>query len=622
MSQINKKPDYLNRDFNSIRLELEQLLKIYYPEQFKDFNIVSPGMAMVDLLAYTSDILSFYTDKRFNQLFIDGVDEIDGAFRLAKTLGFKPQGKNPAITIAQISVNVPVLGDGPDPDYLPLVRPGLQLIGGGQIFETQFEIDFSSDFSEEYVKNRTIEPIFDSNQNIIYYVVTKFEKIVAGFTKTFSLVITDEIAATPFYQLTLSDDNVLSIESIIAKSGTNIAGAPTYSEFGDFNLRYFEVPSLSQDKLFLQTGSGSEGIREGDYVIVEKRFIKDFNPNGSCNITFGGGSFNTNAYQQYLNSIKITGNQITFDQFLDNTALGYKLPPNSTLYVKYRVGGGELSNVGVGVLNQVNNVDIIVNGTNQQFIQQLQSSFRGQNIVPALGGANSLSVNELKNYIGANYAAQERCVLLEDYISRSYQIPGKFGRPFRIFGEVEDNKIVLYILSLNADGRVALTSTNIIKNNLVNFLSFYRMVNDFVEINDAFVINFGINVNLLVNSSFNPTEIKAEAISQIKNYFNIKNWDINQRIYISRITDLLVEIPGVVNVIDVTFTNITGGNYSSVISSQADGSATTLIGSPVITRQMTPINNEILSNPKAILELRYPDNDIKINTVLVSNNVL
>lgn len=622
MSQINKRPDYLNRDFDSIRIELEQLLKIYYPEQFKDFNVVSPGMAMVDLLAYTSDILSYYTDKRFNQLFIDGVDEIDGAFRLAKTLGFKPQGKNPAITIAQISVNVPVLGDGPDPDYLPLVRPGLQLIGGGQIFETQFEIDFSSDFSEEYVKNRTIEPIFDSNQNIVYYVVTKYEKIVAGFTKIFTLVITDEIASTPFYQLTLTEDNVLSIESIIAKSGTNIAGTPTYSEFNDFNLRYFEVPSLSQDKLFLQTGSGSEGIREGDYVIVNKRFIKDFNPNGSCNVTFGGGSFNTNAYQQYLNSIKITGDQITFDQFIDNTALGYKLPPNSTLYIKYRVGGGEFSNVGVGVLSQVNNVDIVVNGTNQQFIQQLQASFRGQNIVPALGGANQLSVNELKNYIGANYSAQERCVLLEDYISRAYQIPGKFGRPFRIFGEVEDNKIVLYILSLNADGRIALTSTNIIKNNLVNFLSFYRMVNDFVEINDAFVINFGINVNLLVNSAFNPTEVKAEAINQIKNYFNIKNWDINQRIYISRITDLLIEIPGVVNVIDVTFTNITGGNYSSVISSQANGAATINIGSPVVSRQMTPINNEILSNPKAILELRYPDNDIKINTVLVSNNSL
>lgn len=622
MSQINKRPDYLNRDFNSIRAELEQLLKIYYPEQFKDFNVVSPGMAMVDLLAYTSDILSYYTDKRFNQLFIDGVDEIDGAFRLAKTLGFKPQGKNPAITIAQISVNVPILGDGPDPDYLPLVRPGLQLIGGGQIFETQFEIDFSSDFSEEYIKNRTIEPVFDSNQNILFYTVTKFEKMVAGFTKTFSLVISDEIASTPFYQLTLTDNNVLSIESVIARSGVGTAGTPTYAEFNDFNLTYFEVPSLSQDKLFLQTGSGSEGVREGNYVIVQKRFIKDFNPNGSCNLTFGGGSFNTNAYQQYLNSIKITGNQVTFDQFLDNTALGYKLPPNSTLYVKYRVGGGEFSNVGVGVLSQVSNVDIVVNGTNPQFIQQLQSSFRGQNIVPALGGANSLSVNELKNYIGANYSAQERCVLLEDYISRAYQIPGKFGRPFRIFGEVEDNKIVLYILSLNADGRIALTSTNIIKNNLVNFLSFYRMVNDFVEINDAFVINFGINVNLLVNSAFNPTEVKAEAINQIRDYFNIKNWDINQRIYISRITDLLVEIPGVVNVIDVNFTNITGGNYSSVISSQANGSATISIGSPVVSRQMTPINNEILSNPKAILELRYPDNDIKINTVLVSNNSL
>jgi len=231
-----------------------------------------------------------------------------------------------------------------------------------------------------------------------------------------------------------------------------------------------------------------------------------------------------------------------------------------------------------------------------------------------------LSVNELKQYIGANYSAQNRCVTLDDYISRAYQIPGKYGRPFRIHGEVNDNKIIMYILSLNADGKIALTSTNIIKNNLAAFLSNYRMVNDFIEINDAFVINFGIDVSLLVNSSYNPSEVKAEAISLLKDYFNINNWQINQRIYISKIVDLLVEIPGVINVIDIKFKNITGAGYSSITSNQADGATIITPGSTIVTKQMTPINNEILSNQKTILELRYPDSDISINTVLFTNN--
>ena len=358
MAQINKTPDYLNRDFSSIRAELEQLLKIYYPDQFKDFNVVSPGMAMVDLLAYTSDILSYYTDKRFNQLFLDGVDDIEGAFRLAKTLGFKPQGKNAAIALAQISVNVPVSGDGPDPDYLPVIQPGLQLIGGGQIFETQFQIDYSSDYSDEYILNRTIEPVYDNNQNIINYRVTKFEKIIGGSTQLASLVITDEIASTPFYKFLINDTSVLDIESVIVLPGTTLVGNPTYAQFNDFNLKYFEVDALSQDKVFLDTGNGVNGIKEGNYVIANQRYTKDFNPNGTCTLTFGGGSFSVNAYQSYLNSIKISGNEVSFAQFTDNTALGYRLPPNSTLYIKYRTGGGSLSNVGTGVLSQVANANI------------------------------------------------------------------------------------------------------------------------------------------------------------------------------------------------------------------------------------------------------------------------
>ena len=280
------------------------------------------------------------------------------------------------------------------------------------------------------------------------------------------------------------------------------------------------------------------------------------------------------------------------------------------------MGGGSNSNVGTGVLTQVANVNMIVQGSNSTYITQIQSSFNAANIVPALGGADPLTVEELKQYIAANYASQDRCVTLDDYIARAYQMPGEYGRPFRIHGEVNDNKIIMYILSLNSSGQIALSSTNILKNNLVQYLTPYRMVNDYVEINDGYVINFGINASVLINSSYNPSDIKASIISALSTYFDINSWQMNENIYLAEITDLIMNLPGVINVIDVTTVNITGGAYSSIRSSQATGTFTTTVGSSVVATEIIPINNEIISAPNTILELRFPNVDIQINTVI------
>ena len=617
-TNITSQPTYLNRDFNSINSELQTLLKIYYPDSWQDFNVSSPGMAMVDLLAYSVDILSYYTDKRFNQLFIDGVDELEGAFRLAKTLGFKPQGNNAAISLAQISVVVPVYGDGPDPNYLPLVRPGMQVVGAGQVFQTLFESDFSSDFSEDGTPNRLITPNYDNNQNILSYTVTKLEQISAGSTKIYSLVTNSTIASTQFFQITLPDTDVLEIISVITLPGIGIIGTPTFTQFSDPNLQYYEVEYLAQDKVFLPTSAPTvNGIKEGNYIQVPQRFMKEFNPDGSCTITFGGGDFNINAYKTYLDSIRLGSDYPTIvTDFFNNTALGYKLPNNSTVYIQYTVGGGSASNIGSGALNQVANVNMVVQGSNQTYISQIQSSFNAVNVVPALGGADPLSVDELTHHIASNYAAQDRCVTLNDYIARAYQMPGQYGRPFRIHGEVNDNKVIMYILSLNSSGQIALNSTNILKNNLVEYLIPYRMVNDYVEINDGYVINFGINASVLINSNYNPSDIKANIINALMTYFDINLWQMNENIYIAEITDLIMNLPGVINVIDVTMVNITGGAYSNMQSSQATGQSLSTIGSTVVSTEMIPINNEIISAANCILELRFPNTDIQINTVI------
>ena len=610
-----KKQSYLERDFTSIRKDLIDILKIYYPDQFKDFNTVGPGMAMVDLLAFISDNLSFYIDKKFNEQFLDGLSERVSAYRLAKTFGFKPPGFRPAVSLCDISIEVPLTASGPDTSYLPLIRQGMQIKGGAQIFEIVDEVDFSNDFSVNGVANRKIEPIFNANQDILRYRILKREIIRAGTTKIFKKEIGESDANTPFLDITLSENNVLEVVSVIVKSGTGLINDPTFEEFSDFDSRYFEVDELAEDKVFLidDTVPSVNGIKSGKQTNITRKFTKEFMADGTCKLTFGNGITNGDAYESYLSKIDIgEEGDIKLQNVFDNPILGERLPSNSTLYIKYRIGGGSNSNVGSNVLQQVGNVNAVILGSDATTNQSVISSIRANNVVPAIGGSNQLSVDEIKYLISSNFAAQKRCITLDDYISRAYQLPGKFGAPFRIHGVVDDNKIKLYILSKDANGKILTTSTNIIKNNIIDYLSAFRSVNDFVEINDGKVINISIETDLFVNKSFNANEVKVNAINAIKDFFDINKWQMNQRIYVSQITDILREVPGVINVVDIRIFNMNNGNYSDILISQATGDRTTADNGKTFKTQIDFVDNAVFSTPISIFEVRYPDSDILV----------
>lgn len=609
-----RKQSYLKRDFESVRADLEELLKIYYPNEWKDFNSPSAGMSLVDLLAYVSDLLSFYTDKKFNELFLDSVSERTAVFRLAKTFGFNPPGFRPGITLADFSIDVPTTANGPDESYLPIYRPGVQVKGAGQIFETINEIDFSSDFSEDGTANRKIEPVFNANQDILRYTITKRELIKAGTTLVFKKELTSEDAATPFLEVFLPEDNVLEIINVIVKPSTGIIGDPTFAEFNDFDIRYFEVSELAQDTVFLEddTEPAVDNVKVGKNVEVSKRFKKEFMADGSCKLTFGGGTPGFNAYEEYLTSLPINGGEINLSQVFDNTALGEKLPSDSTLYIKYRIGGGNGSNVGANTLQQVGNINAVILGADETLNQDVISSTRVNNIIPAIGGAEPPTVDEIKNFIASNFASQERCVTLNDYIARAYQIPGKFGAPFRIFGKVEDNKVKMYILTRDANGNLLTVSTNTVKNNLRDFLIPFRMVNDFVEVNDGKVVNLSAEIDIFTDKNFSASEIKTNVLNKIKDFFDITKWQMNQHIYISQLTDEIREVPGVINVIDVRFFNLEGFPYSNTLSSQATEGREKTSEPGVFRTQIEPIDNAIFSTPISMFEVKFPEKSIKI----------
>ncbi len=592
--QIN----YLSRDYTSIRQDLITYLKSFFPEQWQDFNVASPGMALVELNAYVSDLLFYGVDKKFNELFIDGVVERKSAYRMAKTFGYKVPGVRPAITIADIIIEVPTTADGPDTNYLPVYRAGAKVKGASQIFETVSDVDFSNDYSEDGILNRLIEPILNGNQDLIRYRITKREKLKAGVTKVFKREVPADESA-PFFTLDLPETNVL--------------------EINDFSLKFWEVNFLPENKVFMQDDSVPtvNGISSGSYVEVQKRFEKEFLADGTCRLTFGAGTENYDAYDTYLTSLTSVekcpdSSNLNISQILNNTALGVVVPPNSTIFVKYRVGGGQLSNVGSNVLNEVSDINAVILGANASTNQQVIASTRANNPIPAIGGKGLPSVDELKSFISANFAAQYRDVSLSDYISTSYQIPGKFGTPFRIWGKVDDNKVKLYILSRDSAGRLVDTSTDEIKANLARFLLPLRMFNDFIEVNDGKVINLQIEVDLLIDKNFNSNEIKTTVINTIKDFMDVERWQMNQNIYVSQIVDAIREVPGVINIADIRFFNMEGGGYSTTLSPQAVINRTQDNSTGGFRTQIQYIDNTIFGAPVALFEIKNPAADIKI----------
>lgn len=620
MEQKTVTVNYLSRDFTSIRSDLINYLKTFFPEQWQDFNVTSPGMALLELNAYVGDLLSYATDKKFNELFIDGVTERRSVYRLAKTFGYKPPGVRPAISIADIIIEVPTTADGPDTSYLPVYRSGMKIKGAGQVFETSNEIDFSSDFSEDGIANRTIEPILNGNQDLVRYRIVKREKIKAGVTKIFKVEVPAN-QSKPFFQLELPDKNVLDIVDVIIINGLGIDRTPSFTEFNDFNLKYWEVDSLATDKIFLDDGSPQDinGVKTGAYVNIQRRFEKEFLSDGACVLTFGGGVEDYNAYENYIDGLTNTSkcpdsNSLDVSAVLNSMALGTKVPPNSTIFVKYRAGGGPLSNVGSNVLNEVSNINSQSLGSNPALIQSVLASTRANNPIPAIGGVGLPSVEEVKSYIAANYASQKRTVVLDDYVSRAFQMPGKFGAPFRIFGKVEDNKVKMYILSRDGNGKLVDVSTSVIKSNLQRYMVPFRMINDFVEINDGKIVNIQIEADLFVDKTFNASEVKQQAINAIKNYFDVEKWQMNQNIYISQLTDFLRDIPGIINVVDIRFFNMEGGGYSETIHSQANFNTVQNPNTGGFRTQFTFIDNAIFGTPISMFEIRIPERDILVRT--------
>lgn len=598
-----KKISYATRDFAGLRQELVTLTNDFYPDLVKNTNDASIFSVLLDLNAAVADNLHFHIDRVWQETMLDFAQQRQSLFHIAKTYGLRIPGNRPSVALCDFSINVPVSGDKEKTEYLGIIRAGAQVSGGGQIFETVEDIDFSNPFNSKGEPNRLKIPNFDGNNRLISYTIVKREAVVNGVTRIFRKVITS-LDQKPFLKLFLPEQNVLGVVSVIHKDGTNFGANPTSSEFVSSPNRWYEVKSLIQDKVFVPDPtkvSDRDNFKPGTYLSVNNKFITEYTPEGYFSLTFGSGNVNPldNLDNYMTNNLKVN-----LGSYLNNMSLGALPKSNTTLFIKYRIGGGKDTNVGVNVINSVDNVEFNVNGPVPSVNTQVIQSLRVSNITPAIGGSDQPSVEEIRNLIAYNFAAQNRAVTLNDYRSIIENMPSTYGAPAKVSVVEEDNKVKVKLLSYDEQGNLTNVISTTLKNNITEYLTDYRMLNDYVEIQNGEVIDFGVEVDVVCDRNENESEIVRSVIQNITEYFSIDKRKMGDPLFVGDLFTRIGSLSGVVNVVDIRIFNKIGGEYSTSEVSQEY--------TDVDTKQIKQSDMTIFMKSNQIYQIRFPNKDIRV----------
>ena len=609
----DKDVNYLNKDYNSFKNQLLEFAQIYYPNTFNDFSEASPGMMFIEMAAYVGDVLSFYTDTQLQESFITVAKERENINNLAYAMGYKPKATTAASVTLDVFQLLPSVGDNYVPDYnycLQIGENSMFQSSEGPTFMTQDKIDFRVSGSMDPTTLSIYN--YDSDNNPQYYLLKKSTQAISATRKDQSF----EIAGPQqFLTLELFDNNVLSIESITDADGNE----------------YKEVDYLAQDTIFEEvenTGANDPDLyqynKQTPYLLkvkkVPRRFATRFKDNNRLEIQFGGGISDQADVEIIPNpdniglGIKDGRNKldVAYDpsNFLYTKAYG-QVPANTTLTVKYLVGGGLASNVATGTINQIGSLNLTNNANlNVGLLNFVKESVAVNNPEKASGGSGGDTIEETRLNAIASFASQKRAVTKEDYMIRTLSLPSMFGRISKAYITQDDqlspltsepgripNPLALNLYTLGYDKNKKLTTLNpATKQNLITYLEQFRMLTDSINIKNAFVINFSVDFEITTFTNYNNEEVLLNCISELQNYFEIDKWQINQPIIKSEIMNLLGSVQGVQTVEKVTILNKNGNPYSVY---RYDFESATK--KEVIYPSLDP----------SIFELKFPNQDIK-----------
>ena len=612
-----KEVKYLNKDFNSFKNQLIEFTQTYFPENFNDFSEGNPGMMFLEMASYVGDVLSFYTDTQIQENFLSTAQDKESIYNMAYAMGYKPKLTTAASVNLDITQLVPskVIGGSYEPDFDYALN-----IRTNSTFKSTEGATFYITRDANFTYSSSLSPMnvsifqYDSSNNPEYYLLKKTVPSISAETKTQSFTI-GEIER--FKTLTLLDSNIISIESIEDSNGN----------------RYYEVPYLAQDTIFeeiVNTGANDPTLQqysnETPYLIklkkVPRRFITRIKPNNTLEIQFGAG-ISDKADEQIIPNPDNIGLGIkdgrskldtAYDpsNFLYTKAYG-QVPSNTTLTVTYLVGGGLGSNVNS---NTINITETILTDTkpnlNPGLLNFVKSTVSSTNVEAAKGGGGGDTVEDIRLNTIASFSTQNRTVTREDYIIRTLSMPSQFGNIAKAYITQDDqisplttepnripNPLALNLYTLGYDASKKLTTLNTAtKTNLATYLEQYRMLTDAINIKDAFIINIALDFEITTFKNYNNESVLLQCVTELKNYFNIDNWQINQPVVLSDVKNIIGAVDGVQTIETLIFTNKSGtlNGYSQYI-----------YPIDLATR------NEVIypSLDPSIFEIKFPNNDIR-----------
>jgi len=617
----SKDVSYLGKDFAQLRQNLIEFSKQYFPNTYTDFNETSPGMLFIEMSSYVGDVLSYYADNNLKESLLEQATESGNIFDLAKSLGYTPKNSVPAHVTLDVFQLVPSIGTGdnvrPDYEYALSIKPGMRIKqkNGNSFFRTTEEVDFG--FSSSFDSTEVTIYETDSSTNIpTYYLLKKKTKAVSGEIKTKKFVFNQAIA---YDKIVLPESNVIEVISVTESDGDAWTEVPYLAQDTVFET----VPNLLEnDPDFAQYRASSPSLLK--LRKTAKRFITRLRSDRKLELQFGAGVSDNNDEEIVPNPDNVgnglAGFRKSIDVDIDASNFLYtrtygQAPANTTLTVTYTVGNGIQDNVQAGVLSGIEFIeynDNINSSNSAPIVNFVKNSVTVNNETPAVGAKSFDTLTDIKNNALGNFATQNRLVTREDYIIRCYSMPAKFGSIAKAYIVPDDqiaqqdliekritNPLAMNLYVLGFDSSKQLTTLNdAVKNNLKTYLGYYRMLTDAINIKDAFIINMSIDFEISVLSNYNSNEVLLKCINEVKQYFDVDKWQINQPIVKSTIQNLIGNVAGVLSVVNISFKNKFdsdlgySGNAYDLASATRNG---------IIYPSLDP----------SIFEVKYPDQDIR-----------
>ena len=568
---VKKEVSYLGRDFSSIRQNLIEFAKTYFPNQYNDFNEASPGMMFVEMAAYVGDTLNYYVDNQYKETLINYAEEKKNVYDIAQSYGYKPKTAVPASVELEVTQTVPAKSDGSDGYIADLDYSGV--LSTGAIVTSETGVDFTLLDEVNFKVSSSLDPmsiemVTPSSGNIPTEFLLKKNVVAQSGTTTEQTFTFNN--AKKFDKVTLGNKGVSEIVSITDSNGNT----------------WYEVPFLAQDTVFqtientsLNEPTLSSHQNDTPYMLKliksSRRFITRITADDKTEVRFGAG-VSDNPDEVIVPNPDNVGSALGFgvsrldesfdpSNFMKTKTYGLA-PANTTLTIKYRYGGAVEHNVKSNSINSAKDITFtIAENLDTTKTQSAQDSLSFNNILPAAGGASKETLIDIKQNALSMLNTQNRAVTRQDYLTRVYSLPQKYGniaKAYLIQDEVnqfnEDNDdattisnpLALNMYLLGYDESKKLTSVNdAVKNNLKTYLSQYRILTDAINLKSAYVINIGVKFSIITNRGFNKSEVLFNCVQAVKRHFDISKWQINQPIVLSDIANEISLVDGVASIV-------------------------------------------------------------------------